>query len=226
MTAPAEPEACPSSDAGFTLAEVLVAMGLFAVLSTLLLAVTFSTSDATDEVNRAAQLTGESRLALERMSRELRQARQIDTAAVGADSVAVTFWTDFDGDGLRDLGVDDPEVLTYRWSSSTGALTVTADDTNGSSVTQPVLAGRVVQVELSLLSSLWQYDGADGSPPDGSTSWVELDSAGAPVGNNNGLPDAPELEHVDLVAIRVVVADKGTTREFLMQADLRNQEQT
>lgn len=227
MTESATPDATSAEvpqDRGFTLVELLVAMGLFGVLASVLLSVTFSSADVTDEVGRAADLTGESRLAIERMSRELRQASSIDAAVITATSIAITFWTDFNGNSIRDTAAGDPEVLTYRWTKASERLTLTADDAAGTAVTQPVLAGKVVDLNVQLLSSLWQYDGADGTTKDGATGWRELDAAGAPVGNNNGVPDGPELEHVDLIAVRITVADSGTNREFLMQADLRNQE--
>ena len=220
----AAPSPAPTRDRGFTLIEMLVSMSLFGVLSTLLLSVALSSADVTDEVGKAADLTGESRLAIERMSRELRQARSIESAVITSQTIAITFWTDFNGDGLRDRGVADAEVLTYRWTADSQRLTLTADDAAGSAITRPVLAGKVVSLDVQLLSSLWQYDGADATPKDGATSWRELDAAGAPVGNRNSLPDGPELENIDLIAVRLVVADRGTDREFLMQADLRNQE--
>lgn len=219
-----EPTGDPATDRGFTLIELLVAMTLFGVLASILLSVALSTAKVTDEVGRAADLTGESRLAIERMSRELRQARAIESAIITPGEVAITFWTDFNGNGIRDYAMSDPEVLTYRWTSATQRLTLTADDAGGSAVTRPVLAGKVQALDVQLLSSLWQYDGADGTAKNGVTSWQELDAAGTPIGNNNALPDTPELANIDLVAVRFTVADGSTTREFLMQADLRNQE--
>ncbi len=211
-------------DRGFTLIELLVAMSLFGLLSSLLLSLALSSADVTDDVSTAADLTGESRLAIERMSRELRQARSIESAVLTSSTVAITFWTDFNGDGIRDHGVTDPEVLTYRWTADSQRLTLTADDAAGTAVTRPVLAGKVVTLDVQLLSSLWQYDGADATTKDGSTTWRELDAAGGAVGNKNGLPDGPELKHIDLISVRIVVADGNTNREFLMQSDLRNQE--
>jgi prepilin-type N-terminal cleavage/methylation domain-containing protein len=211
-----EPE---DRDGGFTLIELLVAMGLFGVLSTVLLAFVVSTASTTDSVDRASTGVAEARLALERMARELRQASAVEAASISTDSVEITFWTDFDGDGVRDPDAVDPEVLTYKWSRATGQLTLSAGD-SGSTVTRPVLAGGVTDVSLRLRSSLYQYDGNG----DGTTTWQELDAAGGLVGNNNGVPDGPELDHVDLVSIRLKVETEGSARDFALQADLRNQE--
>ncbi len=227
MTAPVEQidgvEELEPVDGGFTLIELLVALGLFGVLSTVLLSFVLSTASTTDSVDRAATGVGETRVALERMARELRQARAVESATITADTVSVTFWTDFDGDGVRDVDAFDPEVLTYRWTRSTGRLTLSADS-SGSTVTRPVLAGGVSEVTLNLRSSLYQYDGVGGFPADGTTTWQELDAAGGAVGNKNGLPDGPELDRIDLVSIRLKVETEGSTRDFAMQADLRNRE--
>lgn len=216
-------------DAGFSLVEVLVAMGLFAVVGTLLLGFALSTSAVSDDARSSSDLTGESRIAMERMARELRQASDVIAVqfqSATSTTTAITFWTDFDGDGVRDLDAADPEVLTYRWEPGTARLTLTADDASGTAVTRPILSGDVVSLDLQLRSSLWQYDGELGTPLDGVTSWEELDAAGAPVGNGNGRPDDPELEHIDLVAVRLVVDDGDRTQTFSFQADLRNRAQT
>ena len=218
LAAPPEPPA----DRGFTLVELLVSMGLFAVLGSVLLGFVLSTADVTDDVSETADVTGEARLALERMNRELRQARSIEAASISDNVVSLTFWTDFDGDDTKDTGLADPEVLTYRWDRAGGTLTLSAP-TAGTTVTRPVLAAKVASFDLRLRSSLWQYDGADGTAPDGETTWQELDRAGPPVGDRDGVPDV-ELEHVDLVAVRLRLQVQGATREFVMQADLRNQE--
>jgi prepilin-type N-terminal cleavage/methylation domain-containing protein len=217
----------PGPDDGFTLIEVLVAMGLFGIVSTLLLGLVLSTANVTDDTRAAANVTEESRIATERMARELRQAASVDAvqlSTLGSSTTALTFWTDFDGDGVRDLSAADPEVLTYRWYPDTRRLTLTANDADGTAVTRPVLAGLVRNFDLQLRSSLWQYDGTMGTA-DGVTTWDELDAAGSPVGNANGKPDGPELERIDLVSITLTVTDGGTERVFTMQADLRNREQ-
>ncbi|WP_372727821.1 type II secretion system protein J [Nocardioides sp.] len=218
----AEPE---HRDRGLSLAEVLVTMGLFGLLSTLLLGFAVSTSRVTTTVRDSADVTEESRLAVERMSRELRQANAVDRVDLrnlgGATTTALTLWSDFNGNGVRDNNAADPEVLTYRWDPGTGRLTLTANDAAGTAVTRPILAEVVSAFTLRLRSSLWEYD-ANG---DGVTTWQELDSAGAPVGNSNGLPDGPELERIDLVAVSLGVTEGKATREFYMQVDLRNRAQ-
>ena len=207
-------------DAGMTLIEVLVAMGLFALLGTLLLGLALSTSRVTDEVRTLTNVNEESRMAMERLTRELRQATVVTNVHLPTgptDTTALTFWTDFDGNTIQDLNAADPEVLTYRWNPVTSRLTLTANDPDGTAVTRPVLAATVSNFELRLRSSQWQHD-ADG---DGETTWQELDVAAAG-GNANSLPDGPELQNLDLVGIEMTVLDGARAQTYSTRVDLRN----
>lgn len=218
-------------DEGISLVEVLVAMGLFGVLGTLLLGFAISTSRVTDDTRKLSGVNEESRLAMERFSRELRQANEILSftlpASPATDPIAMTFWTDFNGDGLQDLSATDPEVLTYRWDPTNHRLTLTANDPSGTAVTRPVLASNVSAFTLALSSSLWEYDhehldGSAGS--DGTTSWQEIDEY-APVGDHDGVPDPLELNLVDLVSVSMTVLDGPHRQTYTSQVDLRNRNQ-
>jgi prepilin-type N-terminal cleavage/methylation domain-containing protein len=217
-----------SPDRGFSVVEVLVAMGLFSLLSTLLLGLALSTSQVTKDVQTLTNVNEESRLAMERLTRELRQASAITAVhlpetADTTDTTALTFWIDFNGDGAQDLNAADPEVLTYRWNPVTARLTLTANDATGTAVTRPVLAASVSGFTLGLRSSKWQYDvSISGQPPDGITSWQELDAAGPPVGNNNGALDSQELDSINLVALTMTVLDGERAQTYSTQVDLRN----
>lgn len=209
----------PQGDAGMTLIEVLVAMGLFGVLGSLLLGLALSTSRTTTDTRTLANVNEESRLAMERMTRELRQANAITAAQLPPSATtALTFWTDFNGNGSQDLGAADPEVLTYRWNPATSRLTLTANDASGTAVTRPVLAANVSSFTLDLRSSKWQYD----TNADGATTWQELDASGPPVGNANALPDGPELNNIDLVVITMTVLDGAHAQTYTTKVDLRN----
>ena len=231
---PGKPPA-PSRDEGVSLVEVLVAMGLFAVLGTLLLGLALSTSKVTEDTRDLSSVSEQSRLAMERMTRELRQAGRprgglprTPRASFPNDETAIKFWTDFDGDKVQDDSAADPEVMTYRWSPATSELTLTANDPSGAAVTRPMLAVNVTRFVLGLRSSNWQYDTSP--PPDeNSTTWEELDSAGAPVGNNDGIANGPELKNIDLLSIGLTVhGQPGSTvthsQTYNTQVDLRNQE--
>lgn len=207
------------ADEGFTLIELLVAIGLFSVLGTLLLGLALSTSRVTNDVRTLTNVNEESRLAMERMVRELRQANIVEAVSLPPSSTtALTFWTDFDGDTVRDTTAADPEVLTYRWNPVTSRLTLTANDAGGTAITRPVLAATVSSFSLGLRSSEWQYD-ADG---DGVTTWQELDTAGAPIGNGDGAPNGTELGHIDRVEVQMTVLDGARAQSYSSQVDLRN----
>lgn len=209
------------NDQGMTLIEVLVAMGLFAVLSTLLLGLAVSTNAVTQDTRARTAVTEEARTAMERMTREVRQSSGLDAVTLPTDAApditSFTFWTDFDGDGVRDTNAADPEVLTYRWKHSTQRLSLTAQTDSGDE-TRPVLAANVTSFVVELRSSEWAFD-TDGN---GITTWQELDAKGAPVGNQNGVPDGPELTHIDLVAVTLTVQDGNGTQTYRTQIDLRN----
>jgi Tfp pilus assembly protein PilW len=206
-------------DAGVSLVEVLVGMGLFAVLGTLLLGLALSTSKVTTDTRTMANVSEESRLAMERMTRELRQSSGLTAVQLpGSSTTALTFWTDFNGNEVQDLNAADPEVLTYRWNPSSEVLSLTAHDASGTAITRPVLAAHVSSFTLGLRSSKWQFD-ANG---DGATTWQELDAAAAPVGNGNGQPDGPELSSIDLVEISMTVLDGARAQTYETRVDLRN----
>lgn len=211
-------------DEGVSLVEVLVAMGLFGVLGTLLLGFAIGTSKVTDDTRKLSGVNEESRLAMERFTRELRQANEITGFVVpsdpATDPIALTFWTDFDGDGAEEISATDPEVLTYRWNPASNRLTLTANDPTGVATTRPVLAANVSAFDIDLFSSLWEYD----DDADGMTTWQEID-AHAPVGDHDGAPDPAELELVDLVTITMTVLDGPHRQTYTTEVDLRNRNQ-
>jgi prepilin-type N-terminal cleavage/methylation domain-containing protein len=210
----------PPKDAGFSLVELLVAMGLFGVLGSLLLGLALSTGNVTENVRALSNINEESRLAVERLSRELRQATQVTAVSLpsaSAERTALTFWTDFDGNGAQDLNAADPEILTYGWDPQTDRLSLTVNDASGTSITRPLLAANVSALTLDLRSSEWQLD-ADG---DGRTTWQELDVPAAG-GNGNGVPDGPELLKLDLIGVTMTVLDGARAQTYTTRVDLRN----
>lgn len=199
-------------DDGFTMVEMLVAMALFAVLGTVLLGFALGSSRVADDVRAASTITGEARLAIERMSRELRQASEISEAQVsGGKIVSLTIGVDFNGTPGIQNDAHDPERLTYAWDTAAEELTL-----SGGGATVQVLAGGVTNADIRLRSSAWIHD----LNADGNTTWQELDASS--VGNNNGVPDGAELPLIDLVAFELTVSDGGSQRRFTVQADMRN----
>jgi type II secretory pathway pseudopilin PulG len=211
-------------DAGFTLVELMVAITIFMTILALALAGTVTVSRALNDTRQFTTINEQSRVAMERITRELRQASEIVAVTIPSTvdgEVAVTFGVDFNGNQVLDTVAADPEVLTYRYEPATDRLTLTANDAAGDAITQPILSDDVSAFALDYRSSLWQYD----SNGDGITRWSEIDATTG-VGNKNGVLDAPELAKIDLVAITLTVL-KGVHRQtYQTEVGLRNQAQS
>jgi len=223
----AHPGRVDGGDDGFTLVELLVSIGIFALLSTVVLSGLMSTAKTVNDVHSIANLTEEARVATERMTRELRQASVIRDAHL-PDSVdpstSVTFGVDFNGDHYLDVNAVDPEIVTYRFDPGSGQLTFTANNPSGTSVSRPILAANVTSFVLDFRSSLWAYDttGPD-LHPDGVTDWTEIDASA--IGNKNTKFDAGEFKYIDSVGITIKLLDGSRTQTYTTQVDLRNQNQ-
>jgi hypothetical protein len=191
----------------------------------LLLGSALGAKKVTDDAQSNSELTADVRRAMERLVRELRQAGTIDKVDLPSTPTAptaITFWADFDNDGHRDIDAADPEVLTYRYLPGSGEITLTVDDADGQAITTPILAQNVTSFTISLRSSQWQYD----RNADGIVDWSELDAAAAPVGNQNGKPDAAELPRIDSVVLSVNVFRDGRQQSYRTQVDFRNRHVT
>lgn len=205
---------------GFTLVEMIISMMIFGMLLAVLASQVASTKKAADTTRLVNDLNAEARQAVNRISRELRQADSIDSV-VGTDgSTGLTFSVDFNGNGVIDANAADPERLTYQWKNNN--IYLSAADTSGTTVTQPILSGHVTQFALKYFSSRYQYD-CNG---DGATTWQELDSGGGSCtsvpGNHNGVLDAPELAYVDSVQLTLTVLDGSRKQTYRTQIDMRN----
>jgi prepilin-type N-terminal cleavage/methylation domain-containing protein len=193
-------------DAGFTLVELMVAILLLSILMTGVLASVMSTSGALDNVRATSDITGEARVAMERMSRELRQAERL----LAATPTSFSLEGDFDHDGVIEDA--DHERVTYTFDGAAGELVLTTTASLGS----PILAGRVSSFVVDYSSSRWEFD-ADG---DGSTTSVEVDQG---IGNGNAALDlSEELEAIDLVHIELTVSRNGRTQTFTTSTNMRN----
>lgn len=207
--------------AGYTLVEAVVSMVLLFVVLAIVTSVIASTQRASDAVRRNTTLGEEARGTLNRIGRELRQAKRI-SAVDGLDGAkGLTFDVDFNGNGVIDPSVSDPESLTYFYDGV--RLLLSAADDTGLVTTRPVLNGVVDSFSLSYRSSDYRFD-CNG---DGITTWQELDGgscrpAGTSVGNANGKLDAAELDHIDSVVLAFTVQEAGKRQAYRTQIDLRN----
>lgn len=211
-----------AQDSGFTLVEVLVAIGLFTLVGSLLLGLGLSTARVGSDTERIVRLDEEARLALERLGREVRQATRISVStadrrasgAYRAFEVTVNFDQSLDVDAV-------PETLEYRWYNQP------ANERYQQLTLAPVpkideetalLAATVVDFSVRPMSSHWEFDGTDGDAADGRTTLAEIDAAK----NDDNVPDAPELEYVDLLDVSITVADGPFRRTHSTQIYLRN----
>lgn len=233
-------------DRGFTLVELLIAGMLIVIVGGMLATLTASVAQSTSSTRAAHNLNEEARNAINRMSRELRQASLV-TYAVNPDGpahvqsalTAVSFEADFNGDGCAGNGCSgtdqatNPESLTYcsnpgdpdvsrrayLWLIPVGVTSApTTCDIAGA---QPILAGQVKTFELEYRSHLYRFD----TSGDGITTWRELDSAPPPVGEGasaDGDINTHALLNVNSVVLRLTMKQTGRTQVYTTQVDLRN----
>jgi prepilin-type N-terminal cleavage/methylation domain-containing protein len=212
------------SDEGFTLVELSISMLLFGVLGAVLLTTLIASKNAVATSRENHDLNEEARVALNRMSRELRQADAIVSVNGSTGATGLTFSVDFNGNGVIDASAADPEVITYEWDGS--KILLTANDTSGTPVTQPILAGKVSSFSLDYFSSDYRRDCA--SPKDGRTSWRELDdftttcAARGSSGHVNDSLDASEIADIDTITIAFTVLEGARRQDYRTQVDLRN----
>lgn len=217
------------AEEGFTLVELLVASSILFLLLGIVLTSMVSSQRITRDVKTDVGVNEEARTALDRISRELRQARDI-TAVIGSPgSVAagkndgqygLTFEADFNGNTAIDTNAADPEVITYTYDGS--RILLSASDTSGHVVTSPVLSGKVSSFRFDYRSSNYKYD-CNG---DGVTDWTEIDNAAcrppALAGDQVGVLDANELRFVNSVLVTFTVQEGSKVQSYRTQIDLRN----
>lgn len=210
-----------SDERGFTLVEMLVATFIFLILTGALFGAVLAMSNGVRSTRELNDLNEEARVMLNRMTRELREAKRIHAATNPAGTtfdangnVSVTFDVDFNGNNISEPYADDPERLTYTYDRANKQVTLQAA---GESF--PVLAANVSSFKFTYTSRLYTLDT---SPKDGVVTWRELDAdtSGA-YGNNNGVLDQ-ELEYIDSVAIEFAVFTGTRRQDYRTQVDLRN----
>jgi prepilin-type N-terminal cleavage/methylation domain-containing protein len=213
-------------DAGFTLVELLVAMGLFGILATILLGLAISSSGVANDTRKLATVGDEARLGMERMTRELREAAKIADVVLptsaGVGPTEFTLWVDFDASGCIHNGTTtplpaEPEQLSYTWDPATRYLTLSAV-VNGVRRNGLLLATKVSRFSLRLNSSSWQYD----ANQDGTTTWQEIDASSIGDHNQANFTSA-ELERIDLVGLSITATDGTHDVDYATDVDLRNQ---
>lgn len=215
-----------AAEGGFTLVELLAASVLFMVLAGITFTTVIVAARHVSSSRDYNDINEEARVMLNRMSREIREAKAVVavTNPLGqsgfnaqTSSQSLTFDVDFDGDGTIEPNAADPERLTYSYDPAAKRVTLSAAGTN-----YPILAANVTSFSVDYTSRLYLADGWDGSTKDGVVHWWELDAdPSQQLGNGNGKLDT-ELSSIDGVTIAFSVF-KGTRRQdYRTQVDLRN----
>jgi type II secretory pathway pseudopilin PulG len=216
---------------GFTLVELLIASSLLIVLVLMSFTTVLATARTTQTTRDATDVNQEARLLINRMARELREARAV-TAAVnpatsghstpyassdpGADR-SLTFEVDFNGINGIEPSAADPEVITYAYDRAGERVLLQAGGQ-----TLPVLAAHVTAFALRFTSRQYAYDGTVDGTKDNVVSWEELDADPTGVrGNGNRLLDL-ELAHLDAVTIEITLFKGDRRQTYRTQVDLRN----
>jgi hypothetical protein len=201
---------------------MLVASTIFLIISTLMFTLVLSGARTMKNTRLYNDLNEEARLVINRMSREIREAKSITTVTnpggtafqANQDS-SITFEVDFDGDGTIEPNADDPERITYYYKYADERLFLQAGG-----VDYPILAENVTAFRLDFTSSAAYLYDAD---QNGTTDWEELDGdTTGKVGNGNGALDSAELKNVDSVSITVTVLEAPHQQNYRTTIDLRN----
>ena len=219
------------AEQGFTLVEMVVAGSLFMMLNLFTFTAVIGNARVTQSARDATDVNQEARVLLNRMARELREAKAITAADnpgtfgysvpyatfdANADS-SLTFEVDFNGvNGIEPLAAD-PEVITYRYDRAGQRVLLQAGGQ-----TLPVLAANVTAFKLTFTSRQFLYDGTVDGTKDNVVTWEELDADTAGVkGNKNKSLDL-ELNYLDSVTIEITLFKGQRRQTYRTQVDLRN----
>jgi len=232
-------------DSGVTFVELLVGSTLMLTVMGMMGTAIVTASDSSRRVRTDHDLNEEARNAINRVARELRQAKQLvhvaNPAGSGYSATAVTALSikaDFNGDGCSGnapacSGTDNtnnPESLTYCFdpgasgSARTYLWLIPSEVTATPTSCQlpgalPILAGDVAGFRVEYRGNAYRHDL---SPTDGITTWEELDAAPAPVGDGDGDINTSALTSVTSLVVHLSMAANGRTQDYTTQIDLRN----
>jgi prepilin-type N-terminal cleavage/methylation domain-containing protein len=194
------------SETGFTLVEVLVAIGLFAVVSVTVYQLMFSAVNSTDGAEDIVRISEEARMGLNRMIRDTREGQVFGALTGNSYQVQV----DFDGDGDYENSNGNYEDLEFEYSWTRRAILL--NDEVLVAGAEPIGSTKTTEggtPVFSFTSNDLQYD----ADRNGITTSAEFQSAGL------DSTDASLYSNVEFAF--QVRAGKQVT-QFYGQAQLRN----
>jgi type II secretory pathway pseudopilin PulG len=239
----------PQRDDGMTLIELLLAASLLMVLMGVAFSTLLGVKDGAARTRTQHELNEEGRNALNRMVREIRQAKEL-VYVVNPDGpdydasrlTALSLRADFNNDGCAGNTVPapcstdvtaNPESLTYCYDPQGSAvekthlwlipveLTATPTSCNIAGAL-PILAGNVAGFSVEYRSNQYRFDT---EPPAGVTTWRELDNAIPPVGDvggSDGDINTSAIRGVNSVVLHLRMAKDGLEQAYTTQVDVRN----
>lgn len=209
------------ADAGVTLIEVLVALVLLGVLSSLFLAFGIATARITDDTSGSVDLNEESRIAFTRLARDLRDADAV-TKVIPAYAGSGCAANEFTGIAFDETTIDStvPKKVAYHWDLAAQKLILSEDVPDPQE--QPILAAKVSQLCLQLWSSRWS---PLPSQPAMGSSWSELGPPTAPTAAPSGTDGwwcPSQLGEIDRVRVTMTASLNGHERTYATDVFLRN----
>jgi prepilin-type N-terminal cleavage/methylation domain-containing protein len=228
-----------SSQDGFTFVEVLIALVVFAIVSTAFYQVLFTQAKAGDTTRSVARISDTARLGFNRMVRDVREADSISN--VTSTQNAFTVKVNYNNDGFyqNPNAQGDNEIITYTFDPVGGTISLCASSSAGAcSGAAEVLMTGVSAIPggqvFSYFGNNLDWDWGSGSTPcttgtpDGVVTWQEIDCASnsshgiVGVGNLNVTLDSGELPYLTSIAFGIRVTDGRYIRDFSDTAQLRN----
>jgi len=195
-------------EGGFTMVEILVAIGLFALVSVTFYQLMFSAVRSTDISEQVVRVSEEARLGLNRMIRDTREGQVFGSLSSNSYSVKVDF--DGDGDYENTPASGNYEVLQFDYSWSERAILLNGEVLVAGA--EPIGSTETTQSDaevFSFTSNDLYYDGNN----DGVTTWDEYQSVG------KDYTDSALYQNVEF-GFQVRNGDQLTV--FRGQAQLRN----
>jgi type II secretory pathway pseudopilin PulG len=224
-------------EGGYTVVEILVAIVVFGAVSTGLYQVLTAQAGVASRTRSISRIADEARLGFNRMVRDVREADAITWVSPSGNQFTIN--VNYDGDGYyqNPNALGDDEILTYTYDPVAETVSIcnaTVASSCDATTSEILMAGTKAigtTPVFTFTSNRLEYDWGDGAggPPDGVTTWQEIDQSSNPtthnivgVGNNNGTLDGAEFPFLTTISFAIKQADEGRTTDFYSRVQMRN----